>query len=229
MPRCALCLLVLVSLALPCFADDNPLVRHPRVYVSDRDSWETAGGFTAAQGFASGTVREGIRRVNTEQIKNLNQKCPDARITGSPRKANYIVVWDTKTWQQTSWTGNQNEFVIYDRRGDVVGSGDAHRMTSAAKEICQTVMQTWQSAPEAEKLDYERIAEVFMAKMDQLRVSHNLSAEKAMQIAEKIAISLRDLPSLRRLESGDASDVERLFLEVMKQEKPELQGHAKPD
>jgi hypothetical protein len=46
------------------------------------------------------------------------------------------VVWDTKTWQQTSWSGHQNEYTVYDSKGDLVGSGAAHKMTNAAKEIC---------------------------------------------------------------------------------------------
>jgi hypothetical protein len=34
-----------------------------------------------------------------------------------------VVVWDTKTWQQTSWSGHQNEYTVYDSKGDLVKWG----------------------------------------------------------------------------------------------------------
>ncbi len=129
-----------------------------RVLIADRDTWEASstsfvhGSETAECHQDSGCgengsltagsrSQAGIRRVNTEQVKNLNKACPDLGITNNPARADYFVVWDVKTFAQTSWTGHQNEFTIYDKAGDLVGSGDAHTISGAAKNICKLLQK----------------------------------------------------------------------------------------
>jgi hypothetical protein len=116
---------------------------HPRIFVVDRDSFQASGGFVgiASNGSATttGHYHAGVQRVNTEQVKSLNHACHDAVITSNPENADFVVVWDTKTWQQTSWSGHQNEFNVYDRTGELAGSGATHQISNAASEICSIV------------------------------------------------------------------------------------------
>jgi hypothetical protein len=116
---------------------------HPRLFVVDRDSFQASGGFVgiASNGSATttGHYHEGIQRMNTEQVKSLNHACPDAVITSNPENADFVVLWDTKTWQQTSWSGHQNEFNVYNRTGELAGSGATHQISNAASEICSIV------------------------------------------------------------------------------------------
>ncbi len=109
----------------------------PRVFVMDKDDY---------QAFAAGGVfTAGIHVVNTEQIKTLNKSCPVVTITTHPDSADYIIVWDTKDWNHTSWSGHQNEFAIYNAKGDVVASGAAHKISNAAKDICKALVNNWKA------------------------------------------------------------------------------------
>jgi hypothetical protein len=113
-----------------------------RVFVVDKDSWQESGGFTAANGTASGNYHAGVRHTSTEQIKSLNQACPALTITADKQSADFIIVWDTKTWAETSWSGHQNEYVVYNKKGDVIYTGAAHKISNAAKDICKSVTQS---------------------------------------------------------------------------------------
>lgn len=112
-----------------------------RVYVVDKDSWAESGGFSASNGTATASYHAGVRHISTEQIKSLNQACPAITITGALPSSDFVVVWDTKTWAETSWSGHQNEYVIYASNGDVVYTGAAHKISNAAKEICKAITQ----------------------------------------------------------------------------------------
>jgi hypothetical protein len=107
-----------------------------RVLVIDRDSWTESGTSVATKDVATSSYLAGIQQMHTEQVKTLNKSCPAVTITVEKNNADLVVVWDTKTWQQTSWSGHQNEYTVYNSKGDLVGSGAAHKMTNAAKEIC---------------------------------------------------------------------------------------------
>ena len=79
------------------------------------------------------TSRSGATK--TEQIKTLANACPTVTITGDPAKADFFLSWDSKTFQQTSWHGHENEFTLYSADKDVLGTGAAHYMKNAAKDI----------------------------------------------------------------------------------------------
>jgi len=79
--------------------------------------------------------------ASPQQIHTLAKACPELRITGSIEEAEFLVVWDSKTWNETSWGGRQQEYVIYNQAGDVIASGDAHRISAAAKDICQKLLK----------------------------------------------------------------------------------------
>lgn len=122
-----------LTLATAIVAQQKPAIR---VFVIDRDSWTESGTSVATKDVATASYRAGIQQMHTEQVKTLNKSCPAVTITVDKGSADLVVVWDTKTWQQTSWSGHQNEYTVYNSKGDLVGSGAAHKMTNAAKDIC---------------------------------------------------------------------------------------------
>jgi hypothetical protein len=117
----------------------TPQSSGPRILVVDKDSWQESGGFVATKDGAAGTYNGNVRHISTEQIKSLNQACPSVTITAAADSADFIVVWDTKTWAQTSWSGHQNEYVVYNKHGDVIFTGASHKISNAAKDICKAV------------------------------------------------------------------------------------------
>jgi predicted secreted Zn-dependent protease len=104
-----------------------------RVFVSDHESWQQAS--TIVAGTYSGAT-------HAEQVKTLAKGCPAITITDDQARANFFVAWDSKTWQQTSWGGHENEFTVYNSAKDMIGSGAAHHMKNAAKDICKLLTKT---------------------------------------------------------------------------------------
>lgn len=120
-----------------------------RVYVADRDSWRASGGFVATanrdgSGSAVGSVEAGTHRMGAEQVKTLTRQRPSILVTNALSKASFVVVWDIKASEQTKWGEHENEFVVYDRAGDLVGSGGTHRLSNAAKDICKVISSALQ-------------------------------------------------------------------------------------
>jgi hypothetical protein len=103
-----------------------------RVFLTDHESWQQAS--TLVPGTYTGAT-------HSEQVKTLSKGCPAITITGDPNAANFTVAWDSKTWQQTSWGGHENEFTVYNKAKDVVGTGSAHHMKNAAKDICKLITE----------------------------------------------------------------------------------------
>src|SRR5271169_1955323 len=129
-------------LVLPASAQEKP-----RVYLVDRDEWKLSGGFAATETSAAGTIHAGVRRDYTEILKTFAQACPQVTFTDDRAKADYAVVLDHKTWNETSWTGHQNEFVIFNRAEDLIYSGATHNLKNAAKDSCKAVLGESKKSP----------------------------------------------------------------------------------
>jgi hypothetical protein len=127
-------MLLLCGLAIA--AEKKPV----RIYLTDHESWQQASSLVA-------TTYSGATK--TEQVKTLAKACPEITVTGDPSKADFFLSWDSKTWQQTSWSGHENEFTLYNADKDVLGTGDAHHMKNAAKDICKMVASKTTSASAA--------------------------------------------------------------------------------
>lgn len=78
---------------------------------------------------------------NAQQISNLNKACPTVTIIGVKADADLMVVWDSKTWGETTWGGHQQEWFVYNPAGEVVASGMSHKISNAAKDICKALTQ----------------------------------------------------------------------------------------
>ena len=110
------------------FSADKPV----RVFLTDHESWQKAS--TVVAGSYTGAT-------HSEQVKTLSKGCPSIIITGDPTAADFTVAWDSKTWQQTSWGGHENEFTVYNAAKDVIGVGSAHHMKNAAHDICKLLTE----------------------------------------------------------------------------------------
>lgn len=118
---------ILLLLTSAMMAADTKTVR---AYIGTHDSWIDASSVV-------GTATSGATRA--EQIKTFAKECRDVTITDDRSRADFFVAWDSKTWQQTSWVGHENEFTVYNAAKDMVGSGAAHHMKNAARDICKMI------------------------------------------------------------------------------------------
>jgi hypothetical protein len=97
----------------------SPLFAATKVYVSDR----------------------GHHPGDAQQVSNLNKACPAIKIVGDLKEADLAIVWDSKTWNETTWGGHQQEWFIYNQDAEVVASGMSHKISNAAKDICKAIMK----------------------------------------------------------------------------------------
>jgi hypothetical protein len=75
-------------------APTNSQFAKPRVFVSDSNSWETSGGFTATRGSTAGGFSGGARPQTVEIIKTFSERCPGVVVTIEKAKADYVVLFD---------------------------------------------------------------------------------------------------------------------------------------
>jgi hypothetical protein len=113
----------------------------PRVYITDRDSWKVSGWLVASNGMVVAREDARVVREHTENVKTFHAACPGVTVTENKEKADYALVWDRTNWNETAWTGHQNNLALYDRNGDLVWSGASHRMQTAARDACRAITQ----------------------------------------------------------------------------------------
>lgn len=125
------CLLVVFLLCGTALAQSKP-----RVFIETADP-ASSSATTVSTYYASS---------HSEQIRLLSQTCPAVAITEDAKGANFILRWESKTWQQTSWAGHQQEFTLLNSTKDVLETGAAHQAKSAAKDICKLIIRATASA-----------------------------------------------------------------------------------
>jgi hypothetical protein len=94
-----------------------PVYAAPKVFVSDKNH----------------------QPGNAQQVSNLNKSCPEIKIVGVMKDADFAVVWDSKTWNETTWGGHQQEWFLYNQDAEVIASGMSHKISNAAKDICKAI------------------------------------------------------------------------------------------
>lgn len=129
-------LAALLVLPASCLAQNRP-----RVSIVDRDEWQQTGTLVGSNGTVVAHEEGRVVHDHTELTKSLNKACPALTITLDEKSADYVIVWDHKTWQQTSWAGHQNEVAIYNRNKDLMASFAAHKMDAAARDICKSLVK----------------------------------------------------------------------------------------
>ena len=113
------------------------MAQKPKVFIQTADP-ASSSATTVSTYYASS---------HSEQIRLLNQACPAIAITEDATAANFVVRWESKTWQQTSWTGHQQEFTLFNPAKEVLGTGAAHHAKNAAKDICNLISKTRRPSP----------------------------------------------------------------------------------
>jgi hypothetical protein len=111
----------------------------PRVYVTEQAPWLEASNLVAPAVTYAPT--------RTEQISNLSHYCPAMAITEDQARATFILVWESKSYQQTRWGGHEHEWNLYSPQKDLLASGATYHMKSAAKDICKALTKATGAKP----------------------------------------------------------------------------------
>jgi hypothetical protein len=116
--------------------------RKPRVFVTDSNTWEMMGGFTANRNYAQGHVAGGARPQTAEIIKTLGERCPDFIVTINKDRADYILILEHEGGK--SVVRKDNKFALFNKDGDAITSGSTRSLGNSVKDVCSTLRNDWQ-------------------------------------------------------------------------------------
>jgi len=142
-PVVLFCLTLLIAASI---AAQEPEKAKPRVFITDSQSWEIAGGFAASGGSASGIVRGGARPQTAEIIKTFGEKCPDVTVTMNSDNADYIILLDREGGKALYL--KDSKFAVFKKDGDSIKAGSTRTIGGAVKDACAALMKDWRPDPE---------------------------------------------------------------------------------
>jgi hypothetical protein len=105
----------------------------PKIYISNSDDWQKAGGFKSKTSASSDTGTPDSAHLN--EVSAMASQCSSVEVTPDSSKASYILLWDTKAiWNALS--ARTNLLIMYTPKGDAVYSIRADTMGAAARHVC---------------------------------------------------------------------------------------------
>jgi hypothetical protein len=119
-----------------------------RIYVSDSESWEMAGGWgmsghqnsDGSGGFSGGGHMAGGARPQTAEImKTFNQRCPQYIITNNRDRADFAVILDHEGGKGLA--RRRNKIVVFDREGDSIFTDSTRELGNSVKDACTAIGQ----------------------------------------------------------------------------------------
>jgi hypothetical protein len=113
----------------------------PRVFITDSQSWEMAGGFAASKDAASGQLRGGARPQTAEIVKTFGGKCDAVIVTMKSESADYVVMVDKEGGKALLL--KDTKFAVFKSDGDAVASGSTRTVGGAVKDACRAIVKDW--------------------------------------------------------------------------------------
>ncbi len=113
-----------------------------RVFITDSQSWEVAGGGGgSASGFGGGT-RGGARPQTAEIVKTFGERCPQVVINNIQQRADYIVLLDHEGGK--SFVQHKNKVAVFARvSGDSIVSKSTLSLGGSVQDACEAITEDW--------------------------------------------------------------------------------------
>lgn len=108
-----------------------------RLYVTDSQSWEVAGGWGFSTGSGGGGTAGGARPQTAEIIKTFNQRCPQYTVTNKKQRANFVVLLDHEGGK--GLVRHRNKIAVFNRDGDAIFSESTRELGNAVKDACAAI------------------------------------------------------------------------------------------
>jgi len=142
-------LILLVSAAvIPGHAQDKPAANDDsgkaRVFVTDSQSWEMAGGGGGAGGAYGSSVSGGARPQTAEIIKTFGERCPGVMVNNIQEKTDYIVLLDHEGGKGV--LRHRNKVAVFARvSGDSIVSKSTLSLGGSVQDACEAISNDWAS------------------------------------------------------------------------------------
>jgi len=113
-----------------------------RVFISDSESWETAGGGGGSRGSYGGGFSGGARPQTAEIIKTFGQRCPQVLVNNIADKTDYIVLLDHEGGKGA--LRHKNKVAVFARvSGDSIASKSTLSLGGSVQDACEAVTNDW--------------------------------------------------------------------------------------
>lgn len=148
-----------------------------RVFITDSQSWETAGGGGGSSAGFGGGGSGGARPQTAEIIKTFGERCSDVLTNNIQAKADYVVVLDHEGGK--SFLRHRNKVAVFTRvTGDSVMSKSTLSLGASVQEACLAIRKDWtensatiraaesqEDAGRSKPLHVEQVAETSITKV----------------------------------------------------------------
>lgn len=141
-------LILLLSAVIPGNAQDKPAASDDlgkaRVFITDSQSWETAGGGGGARGSYGTSFSGGARPQTAEIIKTFGERCPGVTVNNIPEKTDYIVLLDHEGGKGA--LRHKNKVAVFARvSGDSIVSRSTLSLGGSVQDACEAISNDWAS------------------------------------------------------------------------------------
>ncbi len=114
----------------------------PRVFITDSQSWEIAGGGGGNNGTYGSHVSGGARPQTAEIVKTFGQRCPEVVTNNKQDRADYIVVLDHEGGKGV--LRHRNKVAVFNRiSGDSVMSKSTLSLGASVQDACEGITSDW--------------------------------------------------------------------------------------
>ena len=127
------------SSVAPGTPSNNQVKGKTRVFVTDSQSWQIAGGFGASAGTGAGAVSGGARPQTAEIMKTIGQRCPELTVTNDKTKADYVMILDHEGGK--GYARKRNKVAVFGRDGDMAYSGSTRSLGNSVQDACAAIEQ----------------------------------------------------------------------------------------
>jgi hypothetical protein len=121
----------------------------PRVFVKGKGSEDltTSGAAGGGRHFASWASNSTLDSHDEmmEVTKDLQADCAGVTVSLNPKNADYVVMLNRESKHNRGLIRTNNQLLVANRRGDVVGSKATHTVRSASKDACDVILTDWQA------------------------------------------------------------------------------------
>jgi hypothetical protein len=142
MKNAAAAMVIFLASTLVVCAEGNNSKR--RVYVTDSQSWEVAGGFGGTSSGFAGAQRGGARPQTAEIMKTLGERCETVIVTTNKERADYVLLIDHEGGKGLA--RKDTKFALFSKDGDSVKTGSTRSIGNAVKDACAALMLDSQGA-----------------------------------------------------------------------------------
>jgi hypothetical protein len=113
----------------------------PRVFITDSQSWEMAGGGGGSSSGFGGATKGGARPQTAEIIKTFGERCSDVVVNNKQDKADYVVLLDHEGGK--GLTHRDNKVAVFNQDGDSILSHSTRSLGNAVKDACEAIGKDW--------------------------------------------------------------------------------------